>query len=501
MRSLILAGGGMKIGYQAGVMQVLLDEAGLQFDHVDATSGGCFNLVMLNSGLSGTQIADNWRRTSPFDAMWPQAPWRYLMPWRLPSLMTYKRFGAHLLPKWGVDFDTVHASPIEGTYNVFNFSEKRPEILTQREITRDMLFACVALPMFFPAVKENGKTYFDGVYYKDSNITEAIRRGADEIWVVWTVNETPEYKGGFYRQYFHIIEAIADARFHDECADVARINDAVRAGTDTRHRHIKLHVIRHPSPVPMDYLIYFRAKQMSEIVDMGIADARAYLAEAGIPESVPPGPRPVTPVGLEFTEEMHGYWSAGASDPDEGARQGREAGSKIGVHLKILADDVDRFIDEAAHAAQVSGWVDCPQLGGQFPVEGGEFNLFIVDEQTKTRRMHYRLPFSLADGRRLALEGDKDVADDPGLDLWHDTTTLFFHVRNDGAADAPAGVGGAGVLHLRLQDLARQMTTFRVHGAKDRYVEAKTLARFGRFFFGELWDAYVQPLLARGRGG
>ena len=47
MRSLILAGGGVKVAFQAGVLQVWLDEAGLQFDHADAASGGCFNLAML----------------------------------------------------------------------------------------------------------------------------------------------------------------------------------------------------------------------------------------------------------------------------------------------------------------------------------------------------------------------------------------------------------------------------------------------------------------------
>jgi len=41
-RSLMLAGGGIKVGYQAGCLQVLLDEAGLKFDHVDGASGGCF---------------------------------------------------------------------------------------------------------------------------------------------------------------------------------------------------------------------------------------------------------------------------------------------------------------------------------------------------------------------------------------------------------------------------------------------------------------------------
>lgn len=56
-RSLILAGGGIKVAFQAGVLEVWLDEAGLTFDHVDAASGGVFNLAMLCQELSGTEIA------------------------------------------------------------------------------------------------------------------------------------------------------------------------------------------------------------------------------------------------------------------------------------------------------------------------------------------------------------------------------------------------------------------------------------------------------------
>ena len=60
-RSLILAGGGVKVAYQAGVLQVWLDEAGLTFDHADGASGGTFNLAMYCQGMTGKQMADNWR--------------------------------------------------------------------------------------------------------------------------------------------------------------------------------------------------------------------------------------------------------------------------------------------------------------------------------------------------------------------------------------------------------------------------------------------------------
>jgi predicted acylesterase/phospholipase RssA len=65
-RSLILAGGGLKVCYQAGVLQVWLDEAGLTFNHADGASGGTFNLAMYCQGMSGTRIADNWRNLDPF---------------------------------------------------------------------------------------------------------------------------------------------------------------------------------------------------------------------------------------------------------------------------------------------------------------------------------------------------------------------------------------------------------------------------------------------------
>jgi hypothetical protein len=59
----MLAGGGLKVAFQAGVLQVWLDEAGLTFDHVDGASGGVFNLAMHCQGMSGRAIADNWRTT------------------------------------------------------------------------------------------------------------------------------------------------------------------------------------------------------------------------------------------------------------------------------------------------------------------------------------------------------------------------------------------------------------------------------------------------------
>src|SRR3954453_12118687 len=67
-RALILAGGGLKVAYQAGVLQVWLDEAGLSPDLAVGASGGTLNLAMWCQGMTGGQIADAWRSYRPLDA-------------------------------------------------------------------------------------------------------------------------------------------------------------------------------------------------------------------------------------------------------------------------------------------------------------------------------------------------------------------------------------------------------------------------------------------------
>ena len=68
MRALIMAGGGMKVGFQAGVLQVWLDEAGIEFGHADGASGGCFNLAMYCEGRSAERRSRTPGATSSLSA-------------------------------------------------------------------------------------------------------------------------------------------------------------------------------------------------------------------------------------------------------------------------------------------------------------------------------------------------------------------------------------------------------------------------------------------------
>lgn len=167
-RSLILAGGGIKVAFQAGVLQVWLDEAGLTFDHVDAASGGVFNLAMMCQGLGGQQIANNWRDLNPrVGISFNFAEFPKLL--YAESLFTLDGFRNHVFPDWGYDWDKIRKSQLDATFNVINFSRKEVEVIEPQSMTEDMLVACVSLPMWFPPQKIDGETYIDAVYLTDAN--------------------------------------------------------------------------------------------------------------------------------------------------------------------------------------------------------------------------------------------------------------------------------------------------------------------------------------------
>jgi predicted acylesterase/phospholipase RssA len=306
-RSLILAGGGLKVAYQAGCLQVLLDEAKIHFDHVDAASGGCFNAAMMASGKTGTEIADCWRDLIPlhFTSLnWMELPLTVL--WYAYSFGTQKGVQRVLQRDWHIDWKKIQSPQTTVyTFNHFNFAQKRVVVVENTDMDEELLLASVALVMWFPPIKRNGEYLFDAVYVKDSNVAEAVRRGADEIWAIWTVSDVNDYRRGFIAQYFHIIEAVANARFKVDWEEIEAVNAAIERhgrvdGSTTNiffgegidpddpprspagRKKIKLNLIK--QEVPVHYLLnFFDRDRVREAVAMGVRDTRAYLERKGGP--------------------------------------------------------------------------------------------------------------------------------------------------------------------------------------------------------------------------
>ncbi|MEZ3160274.1 GMC family oxidoreductase [Microbacterium sp. BWT-B31] len=203
-----------------------------------------------------------------------------------------------------------------------------------------------------------------------------------------------------------------------------------------------------------------------------------------------PAPDPTPGRGMEFTEQMKGFFTLGESDPAAGFRLGRQLSHSFRFRLTITAPDVQTFAERPDHTATAEGYVHCDLLGGELPVSRGWANLFVAADQAGTREMQYRLWFSDLTGSPLTMYGFKTVRDDPGLDIWRDTSTLYITLMRGhippGASGEPLG---AGILRILPLDFARQITTFR--GAHAGGVGS--IARFGGFFMKSVIDAYLAP--------
>lgn len=285
-RALVLGGGGAKIGWAAGVLEVLVDETDMTFDHVDATSGAVWNLAMLLSGKSGHEIAEAWCEVSPWDFVSFHPWYRYLTFWRLPSLLTQDSIRDRMVPRWGIDVDAVRACrdlgghPVVGTFNVCDFGSKRLVTIANDEIDGvELLTAIDAVPGVVPPVVHDGRTYVDAMLLSEANIGEAVRRGADEIWVIWTIENRDVWKGGTWNHLGHVFEICAVGNLHRQLDEIEAMNERVAGGVAVEgDRRITVHLLEPAEPLDVDYLVYKSKRQMRGLVESGRTAARTYLA-------------------------------------------------------------------------------------------------------------------------------------------------------------------------------------------------------------------------------
>lgn len=158
---------------------------------------------------------------------------------------------------------------------------------------------------------------------------------------------------------------------------------------------------------------------------------------------------------LRFTEEMKGYATF----------TGDSAPRALMFHLDITVPDVTRFLREPGHAAQAAGVVRCERLGGACPVITGSVEL-LRDGRSACKVVRYHLLFVTPAGEAFTLSGVKQVRDDPGCDLWSDTSTLLTTITR-GHLPVPAlgeaEVAATGVLYIYLRDFLEQLGSFSVN--------------------------------------
>jgi predicted patatin/cPLA2 family phospholipase len=485
-RALILAGGGLKVAFQAGVLQVWLDEAGLEFDVYDAASGGVFNLALLCDGRSGTEIADTWRRTKPLDFF-------ELNPRPWVSLSRLERFRRNVLrPVWQIDWNRVRASGKKATFNVYDYAAEELLPIPAEEMTEDLLVAGVSLPIWFPPVEIGGRTLIDSVFATDSNLEAAIRAGADDLWIIWTVPMEGKWRSWPVPEYFAMVENAAVWNLKDLLRRIDASNDSIERYGHGEFPHPVNYRILKADYVPLHYVLVFSQTRVQQAVELGVQAARRWCDENEIerPFAPPGGDDPST---LRFTETMRGAVGFGIDDPELAWKA--PSGDELSVRLTVEIEGVGSFLADPQHEARLTGEVTSEALGGRLDVERGTFNLFVPGDDGR-QRMLYRVHFKDGAGHPLTLTGEKLVPQLPSGGPWVDTTTLYVRVLRgdiDAADEAGAEVAAAGILRISPPGFLRQLLTFRAEEDGEGLIAgARLVARYFAFFVSTVADVYLR---------
>jgi len=83
----------------------------------------------------------------------------------------------------------------------------------------------------------------------DANLDEALRRGADELWIVWTVSVLGRWRHGFVNEYFQVIEASANSSLRDPLRRIEQNNAAFARGLPCEWgRHVEGKLLQAEGP-------------------------------------------------------------------------------------------------------------------------------------------------------------------------------------------------------------------------------------------------------------
>ena len=190
--AIVLSGGGSKGSYQLGVWKAL-KKLHIKYDIVTGTSIGALNGVLMTE-------------KSYFKAkrIWKTLNLEYLfnkLPQSNSNIDVLKLYGDSLIKEGGMDIKKIESiiekylnkkkfykSKINFGLITYNFTTKKPLILSKNEIPKDKLVDyLMASATCFPAFKMkeiDGDKYIDGGYYDNLPIELAINLGADNLIIV-----------------------------------------------------------------------------------------------------------------------------------------------------------------------------------------------------------------------------------------------------------------------------------------------------------------------------
>lgn len=224
MRYLVLCGGGSRGVIEVGFTQALW-EHGIRFDGIVGSSVGALNGAFLASGGHPNQLADIWRSLRFRDVF--RFNWRLLVRGlRERSVFTLGsklrrligEIGGRRFEELAIPFTVIATDLATGEAVALEHGALEPA-----------LTASIAIPGLLPPVDLDGRCLVDGSLSADLPISEALRRGATEIWAMrCACCASPRYQ-------FDSLAAIIAQTFGIAV-------DRTRAACETAPPHVRTHI-------------------------------------------------------------------------------------------------------------------------------------------------------------------------------------------------------------------------------------------------------------------
>lgn len=290
-RALVLAGGGSKGAFQAGAVDFLVRESGLDFDIYLGTSVGALNAGVLAQSRNYRELCE---QTENLKKLWESIKGSHSIYRKnlfgVFSLILkdslYNPIGLKALIKEHIDSNRLFSNTAR-VFKIPTVAEETGELLyvdnRSPQFKADFssyILASASIPLFFPAVKINGKHWYDGGLRDVTPLGAVFRERPDEIVVILTfqINQflnpilAPTKHRGALRAILRTLEIMSN----EISANDLQLANAINQSYHCRpgQRRIPIRIIAPQTPLVGSNVLDFRPNYIRENLKRGFQAAQ-----------------------------------------------------------------------------------------------------------------------------------------------------------------------------------------------------------------------------------
>lgn len=279
-RAILLAGGGSRGAWQAGVLKALHEER-VDYSALYSSSVGSINGCMFHSGMTQAMI-DFWINIRTADIL-KFGVFDYLNVFKRGWLHSSSPLREFL--SQNINFQALTANPRKFWINATDYTNKKPftrevKTIDSHQIV-DIVMASASPPIYMPMVKYDGRYLCDSGVLNNFAITQAIEDGHSDIVLILCNNPNLgiQQPGGLIDVLGEVMGLSMNSYLEREIKCVAKVNSLIDSlRTHAKPKKIKLTVIAPDKEFNFSFLDFdFKGINRREIIDDGYRKAKQVL--------------------------------------------------------------------------------------------------------------------------------------------------------------------------------------------------------------------------------